>query len=44
MGEKYKVPPNPLDVRSGIEDIIQGLEELKAGKVSGKKLVYKIEA
>ena len=42
MGEKYAVPPNPLDVREGFAEIQEGLDLLKDNKVSGKKLVYKI--
>jgi NADPH:quinone reductase-like Zn-dependent oxidoreductase len=38
-----KFKPHPSDVRGGLEDIPQGLKDLKDGKVSGKKLVYKIE-
>ncbi|WOO81145.1 Trans-enoyl reductase [Vanrija pseudolonga] len=34
--------PIPVDLRSGLERIPEGLDELRAGKVSGKKLVYKI--
>ncbi|EOD52107.1 putative zinc-binding oxidoreductase protein [Neofusicoccum parvum UCRNP2] len=38
---KFKV--HRPDVRGGgLEGVLEGLEELKAGKVSGKKLVYKI--
>ncbi|KAJ9621982.1 hypothetical protein H2203_006863 [Taxawa tesnikishii (nom. ined.)] len=38
---KKKIRPHPCDVRTtGLKGIIDGLEELKAGKVSGKKLVY----
>lgn len=38
---KFKV--HRPDVRSGgLEDVLDGLEELRLGKVSGKKLVYKI--
>jgi NADPH:quinone reductase-like Zn-dependent oxidoreductase len=38
-----KIKAHPADIRGGLEDIPQGLEDLKNGKVSGKKLVYKIE-
>lgn len=38
---KFKV--HNLDVRtSGLEGVLEGLEELRQGKVSGKKLVYKL--
>jgi D-arabinose 1-dehydrogenase-like Zn-dependent alcohol dehydrogenase len=37
-----KVKPHRLEVRGGLGDINAGLKELKAGKVSGKKLVYRI--
>ncbi|KAG8157330.1 hypothetical protein KVR01_012714 [Diaporthe batatas] len=40
---KFKV--HPRDVRGGgLEGVLKGLEELKVGKVSGKKLVYNIGA
>lgn len=40
---KFKV--HPPDVRGGgIEGVLKGLEELKLGKVSGKKLVYNLGA
>jgi hypothetical protein len=42
LGEKYAIPPNPLDVREGLEKVQEGLDLLKDNKVSGKKLVYKI--
>ncbi|KAF2635624.1 oxidoreductase-like protein [Massarina eburnea CBS 473.64] len=39
-----KIRTHPTEVRSGgLEAIPQGLQDLKDGKVSGKKLVYKIE-
>ncbi|KAF2713399.1 GroES-like protein [Pleomassaria siparia CBS 279.74] len=38
-----KIKTHPADVRGGLEDIPQGLKDLKDGKVSGIKLVYKIE-
>ncbi|KAF2735834.1 zinc-binding oxidoreductase [Polyplosphaeria fusca] len=38
-----KIKTHPADVRGGLDDIIQGLEDLKAGKVSGAKLVYTID-
>lgn len=38
-----KVIPHPGEIRSGgLESIPQGLEDLKAGRVSGKKLVYRV--
>ncbi|ORX35746.1 chaperonin 10-like protein [Kockovaella imperatae] len=40
--EKHDIKGNPVDLRQGLENINQGLDEMKAGKVSGKKLVYKI--
>ncbi|WVQ98438.1 hypothetical protein IAU59_005562 [Kwoniella sp. CBS 9459] len=39
---KYGIKPNPVDVRGGLEDIESGLRASQAGKVSGKKLVYRI--
>jgi NADPH:quinone reductase-like Zn-dependent oxidoreductase len=38
-----KIKPHPAEVRGGLEDIPQGLKDLKDGKVSGKKLVYRID-
>lgn len=38
-----KIKPHPTIVRKGIENIPQGLEDLRNNKVSGKKLVYTIE-
>lgn len=37
-----KIRPHPVDVRVGIENILDGMQEMKDGKVSGVKLVYKI--
>lgn len=37
-----KIKPQPKRVGTGLEGILDGLEELKAGKVSGEKLVYRI--
>lgn len=47
MAEKLfaegKVKAHPKEVRSGgLEGIFGGLNDLKTGKVSGTKLVYKI--
>ncbi|EIW70465.1 hypothetical protein TREMEDRAFT_71312 [Tremella mesenterica DSM 1558] len=39
---KYGIRGNPVDVRQGLESVLAGLKELKAG-VSGKKIVYKID-
>jgi NADPH:quinone reductase-like Zn-dependent oxidoreductase len=41
--DEGKLKPHNLDVRpGGLEGILQGLEDMKNGKVSGKKLVYKL--
>ncbi|KAF9630187.1 Alcohol dehydrogenase superfamily zinc-containing [Lasiodiplodia theobromae] len=41
--EEGKLKVHPPDVRDGgLEGVLEGLRELKDGKVSGKKLVYKI--
>ncbi|KAF0318033.1 hypothetical protein GQ607_014730 [Colletotrichum asianum] len=38
-----KLKSHPSDVRSGgLEGVLKGLEELKQGKASGKKLVYEL--
>ncbi|OCF71937.1 enoyl reductase [Kwoniella mangroviensis CBS 8886] len=40
---KYGIKPNPIDLRSGgLNDVSNGFKEMKDGKVSGKKIVYKI--
>ncbi|KAH8621081.1 Trans-enoyl reductase actts2 [Alternaria postmessia] len=42
--EKEKIKTHPVDVRQGgIDAIPQGLQDLKNGRVSGVKLVYKID-
>ncbi|OCF44732.1 hypothetical protein I317_01421 [Kwoniella heveanensis CBS 569] len=40
---KFGIKPNPVEIRGGLENVEAGLKELQAGKVSGKKLVYKID-
>ena len=40
--QKYNIKTNPLSVRTGLEHVLDGLDEMRKGKVSGKKLVYKI--
>jgi hypothetical protein len=40
--EMGKIKPHPADVRTGFAEILNGMEESKDGKVSGKKLVYRI--
>jgi len=41
LSEKGLIKPHPIQVRDkGLENIQQGLEELRAKKVSGAKLVY----
>jgi len=42
MITEYGLKPNPVDLREGLESILPALEELQAGKISGKKLTYKI--
>jgi NADPH:quinone reductase-like Zn-dependent oxidoreductase len=37
-----KIRTHPAEVRTGLENVPQGLQDLKDGKVSGVKLVYKI--
>lgn len=37
----FKAPP--IEVRGGLNDISQGLEDMKNGKLSGKRYVYTIE-
>jgi hypothetical protein len=38
-----KIKPHTLEVRpNGLEGVLDGLEDMKNGKVSGKKLVYKV--
>ena len=39
-----KLVPHPAKVGSGgLEGVIQGLDDMKNGKVSGQKLVYNLE-
>ena len=38
-----KIVTHRTVVRNGLEGIVEGLQELKDGKVSGTKLVYKVE-
>ncbi|KAF2267352.1 GroES-like protein [Lojkania enalia] len=38
-----KIKPHPTHVRGGLDEIPQGLEDLRAGKASGAKFVYKID-
>jgi len=38
-----KIRTHPVEVREGLEGVPQGVQDLKAGKVSGVKLVYKVE-
>ncbi|WWC61457.1 uncharacterized protein I303_104041 [Kwoniella dejecticola CBS 10117] len=39
---KHRIRANPVDLRQGLEAISQGLKDQMEGKVSGKKIVYKI--
>jgi NADPH:quinone reductase-like Zn-dependent oxidoreductase len=38
-----KIKTHPVEVRKGLENIPQGLQDLKDGKVSGVKLVFSVE-
>ena len=39
-----KIKAHPPEVRGeGLKGVLSGLQDLKAGKVSGKKLVYRVE-
>ena len=38
-----KIKTHPAEIRGGLEGVPQGLQDLKDGKVSGVKLVYKVE-
>lgn len=40
--EQGIIKPHPLSVRHGMEGILDGMQEMKDGKVSGVKLVYRI--
>jgi NADPH:quinone reductase-like Zn-dependent oxidoreductase len=41
--DEGKIKPHNLDIRpGGLEGVFQGLQDMKNGKVSGKKLVYKL--
>jgi hypothetical protein len=38
-----KIKPHNVDVREGgLEGVLRGLEDMKAGKISANKLVYKL--
>ncbi|EOA88144.1 uncharacterized protein SETTUDRAFT_168565 [Exserohilum turcica Et28A] len=41
--ESGKIKTHPAEVRSGLAGVPQGLQDLKDGKVSGVKLVYKVD-
>lgn len=41
--ESGKIKTHPIEVRNGLAGVPQGLQDLKDGKVSGVKLVYKVE-
>jgi NADPH:quinone reductase-like Zn-dependent oxidoreductase len=41
--ESGKIKTHPAEVRGGLADIPQGLQDMKDGKVSGVKFVYKVE-
>jgi len=39
-----KIKAHPVDVRpGGLKGVLEGLDEMRKGKVSGKKLVYRVE-
>jgi NADPH:quinone reductase-like Zn-dependent oxidoreductase len=40
--EEKKIVPHPVEVRSGIERIGEGLKDLEEGKVSARKLIYRV--
>jgi len=40
--EQKRVVPHPVEVRRGLENISQGLKDLEEGRVSAKKLVYRV--
>jgi hypothetical protein len=40
--EDGKIKPHPADIRVGIENIMDGMQEMKDGKHSAVKLVYTI--
>ncbi|WVO15529.1 hypothetical protein L204_103188 [Cryptococcus depauperatus] len=39
---KYGLKPNPIDIKGGFDNVLKGLDDLKNGRVSGKKVVIKI--
>jgi hypothetical protein len=39
---KYGVKANPIDLRGGLDAVPQGFADMKAGKLSGEKFVYKV--
>jgi NADPH:quinone reductase-like Zn-dependent oxidoreductase len=40
--EDKKIKPHRVELKGGLDDIIQGCKDMKDGKVSGKKMVYVI--
>ena len=40
--EQYGLQANPVDMRQGLEGIIEGFDDMRQGKVRGKKVVCKI--
>jgi len=40
--EEKRVVEHPVEVRRGLENIGEGLKDLKEGRVSAKKLVYRV--
>lgn len=37
--EEGKIKPPPYEVREGLEGALQGIDDLRQGKISGKKIV-----
>ena len=42
--KEKKIKVHPVDIRpEGLRGVLEGLDQMRKGKVSGKKLVYRID-
>lgn len=40
--ENFGIRPPPTTVRQGLDKVVEGLNEMREGKISATRLVYKI--
>ena len=40
--EEAKIQPPPMEVREGLEGALQGIDDLRKGRISGKKIVSRV--